>query len=95
MFKVCPQTFFLCFLAIDLVTGPLQSVSSFSLWFLALLTLFLSCDFIPESVYTTTAGSPYIYRNCMVYTVGMGPGGNDMRRPRPCTESMSSLCILY
>ena len=37
-----------------------------------------------KSVYATTAGSPYIYRNCMVCTVGMG--GNDMRRPRPRTE---------
>ena len=45
------------------------------------------------TVYATTAGSPYIYRNCTVCTVGMG--GNDMRRPRPRTESMSSLCILY
>ena len=46
-----------------------------------------------KSVYATTAGSPYIYRNCMICTVGMG--GNDMCRPRLCTESMSSLCILY
>ena len=46
-----------------------------------------------KTVYATTAGSPYIYRNCIVCTVGMG--GNDMRRQRPRTESMSSLCILY
>ena len=46
-----------------------------------------------KAVYATTVGSPYIYRNCMVCTVGMG--GNDMRRPCPRTESMSNLCILY
>ena len=45
------------------------------------------------TVYATTAGSPYVYQNCMVCTVHMGD--NDMRKPRPHTESMATLCILY
>ena len=46
-------------------------------------------------MYATTAGSPYIYRNCMVCTVRMEDDNNIMRRPCPRTESMLSLCILY
>ena len=40
------------------------------------------------SVYATTAGSPYVYRNFMVCTVGMGD--NDMRKPRLHTKLVST-----
>ena len=43
-----------------------------------------------SSVYATTAGSPYVYRNFMVYTVRMGD--NDMRKPRLHTKLVSTLC---
>ena len=32
------------------------------------------------AVYATTAGSPYVYRNCMVC---IHMGDNNMRKPRP------------
>ena len=44
------------------------------------------------TVYATTAGSPYVYRNCMVCTVHMG-NNNIMRKPRPRSKSMSTLIL--
>ena len=45
--------------------------------------------FLAVTVYTTTAGSPYVYRNFMVCTVRMGD--NDMRKLCTHTKSVSTL----
>jgi hypothetical protein len=46
--------------------------------------------YVHVPVYATNAGSPYDYRNFMVCTVHMGD--NDMRKPRPRTKLVSTLC---
>ena len=49
-----------------------------------------SYQFPHVSVYATTAGSPYIYRNYMVCTVGMG--GNDMPVDRARVLNQCQVC---
>ena len=46
-----------------------------------------------KKLYATTAGSPYVYRNCMICTVRMGD--NDMRKPCVHTKFVSTLYYLY
>ena len=44
------------------------------------VNVILWCDGLKGTVYATTGGSPYVYRNFMVCTQRMGD--NEMRRPR-------------